>query len=273
MMMKMKKKINVRLTLWLLVIVFLSITLIIFSDTLALFETTATGFTNMDVGKWVIKVNNSTITGDDPEDVVIDSFVYTTSSHTQSGYIAPGGSAYFDMIIDATECDEAVLFNVTFNLAESHYAHNISLSVADVNNYGIVRTGANTYSGIISLADITDEELVTIRVTLTWTNNELLNEDDSDIGVVENNKLRVPITFNAVQYTGETLTAWTGYPTCSAGEGIINSTCTICPRNTYSLTIGTGIDNHKICASCPRGTCTQGLGASSTSDCSASYCN
>jgi hypothetical protein len=202
------KKINLRLILWLLVIICLSITLIVFSDTLALFETTSSGTVNTDVGKWLIKVNNGTITGEEPEDILIDSFIYQNNTNVAPGYIAPGSSAYFDLIIDATDCDVAVVFNVEFDFSSTGYGDNISFSVNDVNNYGIVRTGLNQYSGIISLASINNDETVSIRVTLNWADDSNYDESDTEIGIVEGNHLTMPMHFNAKQYIGESLTPY-----------------------------------------------------------------
>ena len=229
MMMKMKR-INVKLFLWLLVIIFLSITLIVFSDTLALFESNANGLVNSDTGRWIIKVNNETITEEDVETIVIDDFVYTASSHTAPGVIAPGGSAYFDLVIDATECDVAVKYTLTLNSTTTGYADNIEFSVDGMDEAGIVQTGEFDFTGVIELDDILEGNTKSIRVNVVWNNDEQFNEQDSAIGIVENNKLTFPIGFTAIQYLGEDI-----------------ENPNFCPRGKYSNTVA------GTCENCPSG--------------------
>ena len=57
---KMEKK--VKTVLYIITFALLVVSAYILVDTYALFETEATGSANFDVGKWVIKVNNQTIT-------------------------------------------------------------------------------------------------------------------------------------------------------------------------------------------------------------------
>lgn len=250
-------KIRGRIILWLLVVIFFTISLIVFSDTLALFETNSTGTTNTDIGKWVIEVNGEDITDGVDESFVIDNFVYTANQHVESGYIAPGGSAYFDLVIDATDCDVAVLFDVTFDLASSGYGNNITFTVNDINNYGIVRTGANTYSGVIPLTAILNGDLITIRVTITWDDLPAYNDSDTELGMVEGNVLDFPINFHAKQYLNDALQIF-----CNPGYGVTGSTCTRCNNNFFS----TG--GHNSCSACETGTCSN----PERTSCSADFC-
>ena len=70
----MKKRIS--LILWLLVIIFVLITISVFSKTLALFEDNAFAIANNDIGRWIIKISGQNITDGESEDIVIDSFIY-----------------------------------------------------------------------------------------------------------------------------------------------------------------------------------------------------
>ena len=200
----MKKQ--VKIVLWVLVFVFLCFTFMMFADTLALFESNASGEADMDIGKWVIKVSDVSITDGESQSIVVDSFVYEENEHVESGYIAPGTSAYFDLIFDATECDVAVKYDIAFNFESIDYSDNISISVSGAeNNSNVIRTAENTYSGVIDLESIENNELVTLQVEITWDNLEAYDESDTALGIEHGNKLRVPITVNAVQYLGETI--------------------------------------------------------------------
>ncbi len=191
---------------------------IVFADTLALFETNATGEASMDIGKWIVKISNVDITNGYVQNIVIDNFIYEANSNVAAYKIAPGTSAYFDLVVDATECDVAVKYDITFNFDQVEYADNIGFSVEEVGGDSVVRTAANTYSGIIDLETIEDEEVVTLRVSMNWNNIESYNANDTVLGLERDSKLALPITINAIQYLGETLTPYD--PTNLSGNGV-----------------------------------------------------
>ena len=203
-------KSKTQIALWLLVVIIFSVAVIIFSDTLALFETDSEGVVNSDVGKWLIKVNNETITDTVNEAIEINSFQYSTDSHVETGYIAPGGTAYFDLVVDATECDVAVLYIVDLNLDEMDIAANITIGLQDLTGSSVVRTDEYVYSGIISLASINNHETRTLRVTINWNDNTANNATDTELGEVEDSKITIPIIFHAQQYLGESLVPYSG---------------------------------------------------------------
>ncbi len=201
---------KLRIILWLIVIILILITYTIFSKTLALFESNATGEANNDIGKWIIKINNNLISSGQTEDIVINNFVYDTVSTVESGYIAPGSSAYFDLVFDATDCDVAVRYDITFNFDSMSYSDNISMSVEELGSNDTVLTDESTYSGIIDLSSIESGTLVTIRVHVTWNDIEDYDEDDTALGTEYGSKLTVPISVHAEQYLGETLVPYVG---------------------------------------------------------------
>ena len=203
-------KSKTQIVLWLLVVIVFSIAFVVFSDTLALFETDSEGVVNTDVGKWLIKVNNETITETVNEAIEINSFQYSSDSHVETGYIAPGGSAYFDLVVDATECDVAVLYSIDLNLDAMDIDANIDISLQDLAGGQVTRTGEFVYSGIIDLASINRNETRTLRVNITWTNNDTYNESDTKLGEVEDSKITIPIKFHAKQYLGESLVPYSG---------------------------------------------------------------
>lgn len=201
---------RIRIILWLIVLILILITYTIFSKTLALFESNATGEVDNDIGRWIIKINNNIISSGQTEDLVINSFVYDSSSTVESGYIAPGASAYFDLVFDATDCDVAVRYDITFNFNSMSYSDNISISVEELGSNDTILTAEDTYSGIISLSSIESDTLVTIRVHVTWNDIASYDEDDTKLGTEYGSKLTVPISVHAEQYLGETLVPYVG---------------------------------------------------------------
>ena len=200
-----------QIVLYILVIILFCTSFVVFSDTLALFETDSSGVVNSDVGKWVIKVNNNTITETVNEAIDITNFQYSSSNKVETGYIAPGGTAYFDLVVDATDCDVAVLYSVDLNLDATDYDANISFSLEDLSSNGqVIRTAEYVYSGVIDLASIRNDETRTLRIHITWEDVAANNESDTQLGQVEDSHLTIPIVFHASQYLGETLVPYSG---------------------------------------------------------------
>lgn len=191
-----------KILLYAIAIVVAVITVITFSDTYALFENNATGVVNSQIGKWIIKISNQTITDGLDEEIEINNFIYSNANTVASGVIAPGGSAYFDLIFDATLCDVAVKYDVTFRVNEIDYEDNIGISVQNLNAGSTIRTDVNTYSGVIGLSS-GNNNTSTIRVNLNWTDDANYNESDTELGTVAGNHLTVPITVHVIQYLGE----------------------------------------------------------------------
>ena len=211
---------RIKLILYLLVLIFITLTIVIFKKSYALYENNASGVVDNTIGRWIIKVSDQLITTGQTEDIVVDSFIYEQKSTIENGYIAPGSSAYFDLVFDATLCDVAVKYDITINYNSINYADNISINVQELGQSSTIMTGPNTYSGVISLASIENEDLVTLRVTINWNDLAAYNDSDTELGVVQFNKLIVPITVNAVQYLGETLTPYD--PTSLSGNGVFS---------------------------------------------------
>ena len=193
----------------LLYVSFIALALFTFGLTLALFENNATAVVVPDIGKWIITLNDELISSGVSEDITIDNFIYEENQYVDAGYIAPGGSAYVDLVLDATECDVAVRYDITFNLEDTSYADNIIFSISDTYN-ATVKTDENTYSGVISLDSIENEEVITLRVSVDWQDLQAYDDDDTLLGKEEEQKISVPINIRLNQYFGEEIVEYEG---------------------------------------------------------------
>ena len=144
----------------------LAITLSVIGDTFALFETNGVADTEFEVGKWKIKINNEDISL--AQTITLNDFVYSETTHTDDGYFAPGRSASFDIVIDTSESDVSVAYNLDIDdtILEDH--PNIAFSILNVNTNEQLTT--NTYSGVSYLSDT--NRVVTLRLSLNWTDDE-----------------------------------------------------------------------------------------------------
>lgn len=194
--------------LWLLVILFFILSIYLVADSYALFETNSSGEANSTIGKWVIKISDVLISDNQMEEFSVDNFVYETNDNIADGYIAPGRNGYFDIVLDPTGTDVAIRYDLSFD-NEQTYGDNIKYSVTLLNGEETIKTGPNTYSGIVTLDQIEQNTKITLRINLTWESERNYDHNDTILGMTENAKIRIPVGISVNQYLGETITPYT----------------------------------------------------------------
>lgn len=169
----------------------------------SLLESNTTRVVEKELGKWVILVNDLDVTGDEVE-FEIENISYETASTVEAGRLAPGLGGHFDITIDPTDTDVSVRYDIIFDYTDINETDiNIS-NIVETNGNELIQTGESTYTGVIPLSDIKNGGRTdNIRTSITWNNNENNNEKDSEIGLVENNTVSIPVTVKLTQYTGE----------------------------------------------------------------------
>lgn len=175
-------------------LILLSITILEITGTYALFETNASGQGNLEVGKWVIEVNGEDISVS--QNITLDDFTYSQSSHTEDGYFAPGRMATFDLVIDTSKSDVSVAYELDIDDSVLEDHPNISISILDTKTNQTIND--NTYSGVILLGD--PSRILTLRISLNWDNQ--LTYDEADTSLI-GKELAFAITAHFEQYIGE----------------------------------------------------------------------
>ena len=163
-------------------------------QTYALFETNASGTKNMGIGEWNILLNNANVVT--TRTITLNDFTYVNGEHTDANHFAPGSSAYFELTIDASNCDVSVAYDLTIDDSAIEDYPNIYFSITDVSSNTTLTT--NNYSGIIPLSAANRTR--TLRFTLIWTNSSTYDESDTSL-IGENLAFSVDAVFE--QYTGE----------------------------------------------------------------------
>ena len=176
-----------------------------------LLESHVTKVVQNELGKWTILVNQTEVTGD-PVDFDIDTINYGTDSGVKTGRIAPGVGGYFEITIDPTDTEVSVRYDITFdvsNLEDTNTSLNIS-SVVETSGETLTQTDENTYTGVITLSEIANGEVYTIRATVAWTNVEANNADDYEVGKTADATIEIPVSVVLTQYLGETIEEYEG---------------------------------------------------------------
>ena len=201
------KKLLTILVLIMLIISFFQIT-----SMYALYKEKIEGEYNTLLGAWEIKVNDKDITSSGQvETFTINQLGYISSQYIQAGKIAPNGQAYFDIVIDPTNTDVSVIYQINM---ESTDIENVQIDLIEVENYikkdgeeDIINTEVNLegniYTGVIPVDKISQGYKNHIRLIFRWTNLELNNETDTATAILENAKISIPLQINLKQYTGE----------------------------------------------------------------------
>ena len=188
----MKDKISYKLILVAVFVLF--VTTLIIVETYALFETDATGESDFDIGRWIIYLNNNDVKL--TRTISLNNFVYVNGSHTQNGYFAPGSQAYFDLVIDASNSDVSVAYDLEIDDTSLTDYPNIYFTVTDLStNQPVV---GSTYNGLIRLSDVSKVD--TLRINLVWDNQ--LQYDETDTSLI-GEELEFVITANFVQSIAE----------------------------------------------------------------------
>lgn len=177
---------------------FLLLAVIGLSVTYALFESNKNIDTEVEIAKWQVKINKDVIEGHNLN-FTIDKVNWENNQYVKEGKAAPGLSGYFDIEIDPNNTETSIRYDVKFNFSSLNSSQFEIESIEELNDKQIVKTGINTYSNIIKLTDITNNEKNTLRVNIKWNNNDNNNEIDSSLGRVLNNKLQIPVEVTITQ--------------------------------------------------------------------------
>ncbi len=179
-----------------------------FSTSFALLESKAVHVVSSDVATWSIIINNTDISNSSTS-FVIDQINWDSSDNVKEGKVAPGIGGYFDIIIDPSNTDVSIMYNLIFDFSSLENTDIEVESISEISNNEIIRTGQNTYTGIINLSDINNGITNDIRVNLKWNNNEENNEYDYELGKNANTILEIPVSVEVFQYTGEDIIEYT----------------------------------------------------------------
>ena len=181
-----------------------------FQKAYSLFESNRVNTSSISIAKWQVKINDDNISGSSST-FTIDNINWIESENVKSGKVAPEMDGYFDIEIDPNKTETSVRYDVTFDFSNLDSSQFLITEIKEIDEKEIVRTGEFTYSNIFTLDDINNNETNTLRVYLSWVNDELNNEKDSNLGKVANNTIKIPVVVEISQHLdGETLTEYTG---------------------------------------------------------------
>ncbi|MDD3453843.1 MAG: hypothetical protein PHN42_06195 [Bacilli bacterium] len=148
------------------------------------------GNTDIDLADFSVKLNGVDITNS--YDLTISDIAFT-NSHASSNVVSPGSIGQFNLSLDTSNTDVAVLYTLSFDDATSN--NNKLLTIKSVSIDGLsVQLVNNEYSKIIPLNEI--NQIKSIIVTVEWISNDLIDNQDLT------SKELISLKLNVKQYNG-----------------------------------------------------------------------
>lgn len=196
----MNKNKKVLIIIVLLIIIFIILIYAILS-TFATFRSEFTGDMKIDNATWKILVNSTDISSNAVKEFVVDDIEIDESQGVEPGKLAPGLKGNFNILIDPTETDVSIMYEIKFDTTDIN-ATNIRIDSVKETMAGntLIKSDSNTYVGIISLDDIKNNLTNNIQVTLFWCDD---GNEDINIGSIPNHKINIPVQVKVSQYLGE----------------------------------------------------------------------
>ncbi len=169
----------------------------------AAYESTVSGRAKNELADWSVKVNNQEITSASTEGIPL-TYTVTDLTNVRSGKVAPGTSLSYPIQIDASGSEVAI--KLTFTVTDKSVDPDKFLTLTSVSSSDltVIRISENSYSVVIPKASLNGVKTVTMN--FTWVDAGELVEYDED---AESDNF-VEIDLNAIQYSGETITPYSG---------------------------------------------------------------
>lgn len=176
-------------------------------DIYAVFHSEVEANVELKNGIWNITVNGTQITTGVETQFVVDQITTTENSHVKPGTLAPGLSGSFVIAISPEDTNVSVRYDITLNQEELGNSNLKIKSIQEIeNNYQLIKTGENMYTGILPLEETQNGIIHKIQMEVEWLDDGLNNENDTELGKDNTKPLQIPITVHLIQYLGEEIT-------------------------------------------------------------------
>lgn len=197
---------------FLIIIIILILVILIYNivHIYAIFTSQAEGNGQLKNGVWNIYVNGTNITQGIETTFVIDKINLEGNTKVKDGKIAPGLTGNFLIQINPTDTNVSVKYELSLdNKALEDKSFLKIESVEEIKNGDeLIRTGENTYTGVIPLEKIESGMNPEIKIVIKWDDDGTHDLEDTEMGKVPENKLQIPIILKVSQYLGENIIAY-----------------------------------------------------------------
>lgn len=179
-------------------------------NTYAVFYSEGQGKVVQKNATWIICVNEINISSKNSNQFTVDTFEIQENEHVAEGKLAPNTTGSFYIIIDPKNTNVSIKYDIQLDQSRIATDRVKITSIEEVETQNsLIKTGENTYTGVISLSSINAGTTSRVKVTINWENDETNNEKDTLIGTNQNAQMSVPINVTVTQYLGENIEEYT----------------------------------------------------------------
>lgn len=196
----MKSKFNIKLFCFLTGLIFLILSILVIRTTYARYITSLTAGGSVELGRWLIKVNNQNIIeNSDLSNKIIPKFI--DSDYIAEGKIAPTSTGYVEINLDYQDVTVPFKYDVAFSYDDSTLIEDfklISYSIGD----GELVTVDDSFTSItetISPEDTTRTKLLKLNFSWVDGEGELLNDTQDTVRAYNLNSLGLKFDINFTQ--------------------------------------------------------------------------
>ena len=185
--------------------IFTSLFYLFSKATYTAYETNTNGRINPDIANWNVKVNGFTVTSDEEQVIGLTDITWTTTNALPTKAV-PGSTGVATITIDPDDTEVEVKY--TLEIIDSDTDPTKFLHVTGISDQDnqLVRVGSKTYSGIITLSDISNHDTKIIYLNVEWPVTGEVDPTSEDVNTSSN---YLVINFTAEQYKGEALVPYT----------------------------------------------------------------
>lgn len=146
-----------------------------------------------------LNINGQDVILNSENGVILDNIILNSSSHTRPGTISPGADGNISFTLDPSESGVAILYDFTIIDKQKDANKLLTCTGFKSSNGNLIRTGENTYTGLITLDDINNKKVIDLSLEFIFDDEEVEGITSDDVPL-EN---FISINFHAVQYNGE----------------------------------------------------------------------
>ena len=163
----------------LLLIYILFLFIFIISTSFARFVTESNTTLGLEIANWCIKINDTQIT-QETSTIMNDIELITTENISEDGFIKPGQSGYFDIILDPQYTEVSLKYKILIDVSE--LPSQIKLTDYSINDFSIKQQfpGNNILEGNILLngsSNLDDTDKKIYRIYWQWPEEDAKIED------------------------------------------------------------------------------------------------
>ena len=186
-----------------IIIILLSI---IIRNTVAKYITSKSSDANMNIARWKILINNQDVTSASTLNNVITP-IFPGNNNIASGVIAPTAEGYFDIIIDATNTDVSLSYEITTSANEESIVQDLVLSgysIDEGERQEIIEDENGNFKIQGDIRYNSQDKDITLRVYIKWNDDQetgaiMNNQDDTETTTEEESVAKVNVNLKFTQ--------------------------------------------------------------------------